>query len=157
VRQSWKGRDVKIDSGYIDAVNEKLRSQDPEFIRNYSLEIDSFNDVPVMEASRALDEATVFGMSWDNKVLMTRHSILGKKVVISYKGKPIGPGFVMNRINDPLDSFPELKSAPAFRFLVDACVSHLMEKSLPPQESEPPAAAGTRGLPKSSSVGGQAR
>ena len=138
---------MKFTSDYITAVNDKINAVDPLFLKNYSVDIDpSIKMPPVMVGGKAIDEAKQIGsMPWETKVLIMRHSILGQKVTISYKGKPIGPGFVMNSMTDPLDSFPELTSIPALQFLVDVCMSALMEKSLPPQEGDPLAAAGMQG------------
>jgi hypothetical protein len=109
------------------------------------VEIDGgVNDVNVEEACRALDEGAQWGgMPWERKVAITKMSIVGKKVFIFYGGVQIGAGFILTKVDQSFDLFPELKeNNPALTRLIDICITALLGKSVPPQTGGQTPAAG---------------
>jgi hypothetical protein len=107
----------------------------------------SMNDVPVEEVCRALDEASTWGgMPWDRKMQITKMAVMGKKVLVFYGDVQVGAGFILTKVDQTFDLFPELKdNPPALTRLIDVCISGIMGKSVPPQTSARPPAAGILG------------
>jgi hypothetical protein len=129
---------------YIKAVNKKVKAAENDFTRNFEFTVDGgFNQPPMLEIVRAMDVATLMkgNMDVESKDRLLRYSIVGKKVDVAYKGKPLG-SFVMNNLTDAWEVFPVLQQNPvALRKLMEMAVEWMMEKSLPPQISGDPSTA----------------
>ena len=105
------------------------------------------NEISVEDGCRALDEGSTFGgMPYERKLAVAKLSVLGKRVTLFYDGVQVGAGFILNKMEQSFDLFPELHdNHPALVKLLDICTAALLGKSVPPQRSAQTPAAPTTG------------
>lgn len=144
---------AKFTFGYIESVRKRLGAIDAGFMKDFTVEIDGeFSMPPLLEVVRYLTELGNGGLSVESKAAVTRQAVMGKKVTIFHRGRPLG-SFVINGPLEPFDNHPVLKDNPAaMMLLMEIATTKMVEKSLPPQvASDPPAAAGVQGGSQQSS------
>jgi hypothetical protein len=84
--------------------------------------------------------------------MVLRHAIRGRAITVKYKGKELGK-FQSNSPTDDLNNFDVLRNnPPALMLMAQLAMARLLEKSLPPQDDAPAAAAGTQEQGRSSSA-----
>ena len=145
---------IKYTADFLAATRGRLNKSPRDFQKDYTFEIDGDMGMPpLLDVVRYLTEmAEKDGLSVESKERILRHAILGKRVTLTYRGKELG-AFTMNAMNDPLEAFDPLRNNPAaVMLLMEITSNRMVEKSLPPQDSDPPMAAGTKGSPQSSSA-----
>jgi hypothetical protein len=142
---------------YLDQVIKRLEAVPANFVDGYSVEIDGdWGMPPVFDVVRVLGELSTAGglggISIQTQEMVLRHAIKGRMVTVRYKGKELGK-FQSNTVTDDLNNFDVLKNnPPAVMLMSQLAMARLLEKSLPPQNDAPAAAAGIQEQGRSSSA-----
>ncbi len=145
---------IKYTADFLAATRARLNKIPRDFQKEFAFEVDGDMGMPpLLDVVRYLTEmGERDGLSVESKEKILRHAILGRKVTIAYRGKDLG-SFTMNSMSDPLEAFDPLRNNPsAVLLLMEITSNRMVEKSLPPQEGDPLAAAETRGSQPSSSA-----
>jgi len=105
-------------------------------ITGYSIEVDGFNEPPVMQVCKLLDMMgpgkNGTDIFYDYQDLMARYAILGKMVKVFLGDEQIG-AFQLNNLRDPWELVPMFAEHPkAYSALCDVVLSYLLKKFILP-------------------------
>ena len=136
---------MQFTTEYIDRVATAGADPKAGRMEDFTIDLPGFGVPPVLETARVLTEIGHVGfmnVSHETKALVLRHAIKGRLVKVLFRGKELG-AFQMNNLDDNLDNFPVLSGNPAVVVLMmNLAMAHLLEKSMPPRQSDPAPAAG---------------
>jgi len=135
---------------FLISIRKRLNNLNKDFLQDYAVEMESFNDVPLLEQMRYIAEMGNGADSVEMKEKVAKLSLVGKPVTVLYKGQKIG-NFQLNDMTNRFDDQEVLRKHPAaYSLLLEVCSRKIVEKYLPPRaESDPPAAATPNGTPGS--------
>jgi hypothetical protein len=144
----------KYTMDFLISIRKRLNNLNKDFLQDYAVEVDAFNDVPLLEQMRYIAEMGNGAESLELKEKVAKISVVGHAVTVSYKGQKIG-SFTVNDLSNRFDDHEILRKHPAaYSLLLEVCSRKIVEKYLPPRaESDPPAAAagnGTQGSQRQS-------
>ena len=114
---------------FIETLNSLDKLAPKDILGAYSVTFPAgMSKVPILELCAIFEKEP----SFEDKVRLTRHCIIGKPVEIAYKGE-VKQTVLLNDFNADFDVFPVFTEHPfALMLLIQTCFAAQLKNSLPP-------------------------